>query len=240
MLILFLRSVILYVLVFVVIRLTGKRQISDLQPFDLVITLLMAELATKPIENPTVPLAYGLVPILALFLIQQLVAYVSMKSERVRSVVCGKSMILIAKGVVQEEVMRQGYYTLNDLMEQLRSKDVFDISDVEYAILETDGEISVLLKGPKQQPALEDLQLAPHNAEPAHMLILDGKVHERALQQVGYSMQWLNKQLKKADVSNSKDVFFASLSPDGTLHVQEKQKTGGKFHFVQTGEKQHG
>ncbi|MBQ6692991.1 MAG: DUF421 domain-containing protein, partial [Clostridia bacterium] len=159
MLVLFLRVVLLYLLVFVALRLTGKRQLSDLQPFDLVITLLIAELALEPATNTGVPLFYGIVPILTLFLLQNLVAYLSLKSEGVRKIACGQSIVLISKGVVEEAALRSARYTLSDLMEQLRSKDVFSVDEVAYAILETNGELSVLLKGAKQKPTCELLHI---------------------------------------------------------------------------------
>jgi uncharacterized membrane protein YcaP (DUF421 family) len=158
-----------------------------------------------------------------------------MKSERVRAAVCGKSIIVIEKGVVQETAMRKARYTLNDLFEQLRDKDVFDIAKVEYAILETNGNLSILLKGPLQPPSLKDLQLPAPEALPCSMLILDGKVHDRVLRESGHSVKWLSAQLRKMGFYSAKDVFFASLAADGTLHVQGKQSRGGQPHFVRTG-----
>ncbi|MBQ2984809.1 MAG: DUF421 domain-containing protein, partial [Clostridia bacterium] len=145
MLILFVRSVLLYILVFLVIRLTGKRQISDLQPFDLITTLLVADLASMPASDIDMPLAYGAVPILTLFVVQQAVTFLSMKWEGFRYVMCGRPLLMIAKGEVQERSLREARYTLNDLMEQLRAAGAFQVADVEYAILETNGDLSVLL-----------------------------------------------------------------------------------------------
>jgi len=237
---LFLRAIILYMLIFLVLRISGKRQISDLQPFDLMTTLLAADLATNPIQDPSVPLVYGVIPILTLLFIQLLMAYLSMKSERVRALACGKAVIIIDRGIIQEDVMRRTSYTLNDLLEQLRTKDVFDPADVAYAILETNGSISVMLKGSKHKPTLEDCSLPEHETELNHMFILDGKVHERALQTKGYNIAWLMHQLQKAGCTNAKDVFFASLAPDGTLQIQTKQKCGSQLRFVQTRENGNG
>lgn len=238
MLILFLRAMILYVLVFLVIRLMGKRQISDLQPFDLVFTLLIADLASNPIGNTSVPLVYGIIPILALFLLQQLAAFLSLKSERARAILAGKPQIIIANGILQEDVMRSAYYTINDLMEQLRGKDVFDISDVAYAIIETDGNLSVLLKGEKQQPTMKDCKLPPGEDTLSELVILDGKVHARALSICGRTVDWLMEQLKQMGFSSPKQVFFASLSPDGRLHAQSYQKHGGRVCMRKTGKVQ--
>lgn len=233
MVILFARALILYMLVFVVIRMTGKRQLSDLQPFDLIITLLLAELASEPSADMGIPLLYGIVPILALFLAQQIVAWLSLKFEGFRHVLCGRPLLLIARGVVNEQALRDARYTLNDLMEQLRAKDMFNLADVAYAILETNGDLSVLPKGPQQVPTYEALSLASPDTQPPFLLIQDGKVHKEALRQAGYENQWLEKQLRKAGVADIKQVLFAFLSGK-TLHVQCKAQFGGQVRFVDT------
>ncbi len=237
MFILFLRAIILYVLIFMVIRLMGKRQISELQPFDLVFTLLIADLASDPIADTSIPLVYGVIPILALFLLQQLAAWGSLKSERVRKMLAGKPQVLISKGKVQEGIMRSSCYSLSDLMEQLRNKDVFDISDVAYAIIETDGSLSVLLKGDQHAPTLKDLNLKPHTDRLPEMLILDGKIHHKALKHCGCTDSWLIEQLKAMDYTAPNEVFYASLSPDGTLHAQGYEKLGGRTCSRRTGAK---
>lgn len=237
MFILFIRGVIVYCLVFAVIRLSGKRQISDLQPFDLVITLLIADLAAGPISNTSIPLVYGAVPIIALFLVQQLVTFLSLKSEGIRSLVCGKPLIVISNGKVQEEVLRNARYTLNDMLEQLREKDVFDLSEVAYAILETNGNLSVLKKGVKQQPGFSDMKLPAPRAELSHFLVLDGKVHKRALEHVGNSEQWLKDQLTMLGFEDPKELLFLSMNANGDLFAQrrlryepqpDEGKTGGE------------
>lgn len=181
MLVLFCRVIILYFLVFFVIRLTGKRQISELQPFDLCITLLIADMASVPATNTGVPLLYGIVPIVTLFLVQQLISFLSLKSESIRKAVCGQPLLLISRGVVQEKALKSARYTITDLTEQLRVKDVFTLSNVEYAILETNGELSVLLKGPMQQPTYRDFAMPSPDAAPALMLIQDGAMHPDTL-----------------------------------------------------------
>lgn len=232
MLVLFVRVLILYLLIFFVLRLTGKRQLGELQPFDLVMTLLIADLASMPASNTGEPLIYGIVPILALFLLQQLVSFLSLKSDKVRNVVCGRSVLLISRGVVQEEAMRGSRYTINDLMEQLRSKDVFNISDVEFAILETNGEVSVLLRGNKQQPDYQAFHLPPPKAAPPYMLIQDGKLRPQELKKAGRDEAWLKKMLAQTGCKSYSDAFFAFLDCDGGLHVQTCAKRGGTPHFI--------
>ena len=231
MLILFIRAIILYLLVFMVIRLTGKRQISDLQPFDLIITLLVADLASVPASDTSIPLLYGIVPILALFLIQQTMALCSLKFEGFRY-----ALLMVSKGAVQEQSLKAARYTLNDLMEQLRAGGNFELSMVEYAILETNGQLSVLLKGPSQPVTYEALSLESPKAQPPFLLVQDGKIHKEALRQSGYDEKWLNSRLKSAGIKGPERLLFAFLSGN-TLHVQSKGKDGGRVAFIDTGGK---
>lgn len=233
MLILFIRSILLYILVFLAIRLTGKRQLSDLQPFDLITTLLIADLAAEPASDTGMPLAYGIVPILTLFLVQQGVAFLSMKWEGFRYVMCGRPLLMIVKGEVQEQSLRDARYTLNDLMEQLRANGTFQVADVEYAILETNGDLSVLLKGPEQQVTYRALALESPKAAPPFMIVQDGKVHKNALKQAGYDENWLRSKLSAVGVKGAEQLLFAFVSED-TLHMQAKERWGGKMVFVDT------
>lgn len=236
MLILFIRSILLYILVFMVIRLTGKRQLSDLQPFDLITTLLIADLASVPASDTGMPLAYGIVPILTLFLMQQGVAFLSMKWEGFRYVMCGRPLLMIAKGEVQEKSLRDAKYTLNDLMEQLRANGTFQVSDVEYAILETNGDLSVLLKGPEQQVTYRALALESPEAAPPFMVVQDGKVHKNALRQAGYDEKWLLSKLPAAGVKGTEQLLFAFISGN-SLHMQVKERWGGRVVFLDIGGK---
>lgn len=234
MLTLFLRAAILYILVFVVIRLMGKRQICELQPFDLVFTLLIADLASNPISDIAVPLAYGIIPILSLFLIQQFIAYLSLKSEKARCLFAGKPQVVVARGVLQEETMRKANYTINDLLEQLRAKDIFDIGDVSYAIIETDGTLSVMLKGHAQQPTIKDMSLKPHDDELTEVVILDGVIHEQSLSLVGRDKSWLEKQVRMMGHKSSNDIFIAVLRPNGELQTQSYIKKGCAVRVANT------
>lgn len=221
MLILFVRVIILYLLVFVIIRFTGKRQISDLQPFDLIMTLLIADLASEPASDMSIPLLYGVVPILALFLMQRLIAFLALKSLRLRTLICGSPLILIKDGIVQTRALFAARYTLYDLLEQLRVKDIFEIGDVAYAVLETNGALSVLLKGDKQPPTSGALALPPPSETPPYILVLEGQVQHAALRQAGYDANWLQKRLSALGNSNAQDYLYAMLSGD-TVYAQTR------------------
>lgn len=235
MLVLFLRGIIIYILVFLVIRLMGKRQVSDLQPFDLVITLLIADVASTPVSDSDVPILYGVIPVITLYLVHSLVAVISLKSEKVRAFVCGHSIIIIEKGVLQEQALRAANYSITELMEQLRANNVFNISDVEYAILETNGALSVLLKGPKQIPDYEAFKMQSPEEELPLLLVTDRKIDENALKRIGKTKEWLHAQLEKAGYKSEKEVLFASLDAQGMLHTQDLKKYGGKPRFIDLG-----
>lgn len=212
---LFIRAVLLYVLVFAVIRLTGKRQIADLQPFDLLITLLVADLAGCALADPGIPLAYSVVPILALYFTQQLVTRLCLRSYRIRGFVCGNPLILIADGVLQERTMRSANYTVLDLFDQLRAKDVFDFAEVAYAILETNGGLSVLKKDAETSGL-------------SYMLALDGGYCDTALKTLGMTEETVEKQLRRMGVKRVRDVLYLQLAPSGAWSAQTKEHAGGR------------
>lgn len=232
MLVLLTRAITLSLLVFLVLRFTGKRQLGELQPFDLVLTLLIADFASVPATDTGVPLLYGIVPICAMFLLHQLVSFLSLKSEEVRGFVCGKCVLLVARGVVLEDALRVTRFTLNDLMAQLRSKDVFNLSDVAFAVLETNGELSVLLRGDIQQPTYASLALPPADDVPPLLLIQDGKIHREALRQAGRNESWLRTRLELAGCQDESAAFYALLDSSGALHVQTTVRTGARRYTV--------
>ena len=137
MLLIFVRTIILYILVLVVMRFMGKREIGQLQPFELAISIMIADLATIPMSSPGIPITNGIIPILGLLVMHLTISFLNMKSIWFRKVLCGKPSILIYRGKIQEDIMKKERFTINELQERLRNKDIVNIGDVEYAILET-------------------------------------------------------------------------------------------------------
>lgn len=230
MLIVFTRVLILYGLVVIVMRMMGKRQIAEMQPFELVITIMIADLAATPMENSGVPLLNGVIPIVTLLSVQVIVSYVSLKSEIFREIVCGKPSIIINKGnIVQSEVTRLRI-NMNDLLEQLRSKNYLNLSDVDYAILETNGQFTIIPKAEKRNVITSDLGIAVGPQELPITLIVDGQLIEKNLQKSGHDRQWVMNQLKKENIEKIEDVFFAFLSSERIFYAQpmaKSQKKGG-------------
>ena len=220
MLVVFIRTLILYIIVIVAMRLMGKRQIGQLQPFELAVAIMISELASVPMQNTGIPLINGIVPILTMLAAQILISLISLKSIKARNVICGKPSFLISNGKLNEDIFRNELYTINDLLEQLRNKDIYDIADVEYAILETNGQLSVIPKGLKKAATAEDLNLNVQNIGPAIDLIIDGELIEMNLEKANMSESRLKKELKKMKIESIEDCFFASVSSDGTLFCQ--------------------
>lgn len=227
MLLVIIRTLILYTATVFLLRVMGKRQIGELQPYELVVIIMVSELASIPMQDTGIPLASGLIPIFILVAAQVFLSLVSLYSEKARGVICGKPSILIANAHIVEEELRRLRYNLNDLLEQLRLKDVPDISDVEYAILETSGQLSVILKSEKRPVIPQDLNISPEYEDLPTTLIIDGRVINENLTRLGHDIDWLRQELKGLAVNNIRDVFFASLNVHGQIYFQLKSSVQG-------------
>ncbi|MTI81034.1 MAG: DUF421 domain-containing protein [Firmicutes bacterium] len=226
MLLVIIRTAILFSLVAVGLRLMGKRQIGQLQPYELVIIILVAELAVIPMADVGVPLVSGVVALLSLVLFQVALSYLSLKSERARGIICGKPSVLIENGKIVEQELSQQRYNINDLLEQLRSKNVPNISDVEFAILETSGDLSVIPKSQKRPLNPDDIDLSTTYEGIPTTLVIDGYIFHENLAKLNLNEEWLRSELKKFDIHNLKDVLFASIDTEGQLFYQTKSKAG--------------
>jgi uncharacterized membrane protein YcaP (DUF421 family) len=222
MLIVILRSVILYTVVLVVMRIMGKRQIGQLQPFELVITIIISELAAVPMQDTGIPLIYGIVPILILMLAQIFLSFLSLKSVKARGVICGKPSILIEDGKIMEKELSKLYFNVNDLLEQLRVKGYPDIKDVEFAILETEGQLSVIPKSQKRPATPQDLSLTPDQEKLPITLIIDGKLVKENLPIAKMNEDMLKKALEKYNIPGYKQILFAGLDSSGMFFYQQK------------------
>jgi uncharacterized membrane protein YcaP (DUF421 family) len=221
-LVVFVRTLILFIIVVIVMRVMGKRQIGELQPFELVVAIMISELAAVPMQNTGIPLINGIIPILTLLVAQISMSFISLKSTRARAIICGKPAILIENGKIVEEHLREELYTLNDLLEQLRSKDISNIADVEFAILETNGQLSVIPKSQKRPLTPEDLKIQTNYEGLPLDLIIDGSVIYKNLIKANLDEAWLRDQLSNFGIKNIRDILFSSLDPLGNLYFQKK------------------
>jgi uncharacterized membrane protein YcaP (DUF421 family) len=223
MLILPVRAAILYLLVVIIVRIMGKHQIGQLQPYELVITILISELAAVPMQDTDIPLLNGIIPILTLLLIQVTLSLISLKSAAARRIICGGPSILIENGHIQQFELAKLRYNINDLLEQLRLKNIPNISDVEYAILETSGKLSVIPKSQKRPVNPQDLKITTSYEGLPTTLIIDGALQRNHLRQSRLSEDWLKNELAKFGLSNWKQVLLASLDSSGKLFIQPKE-----------------
>lgn len=176
MLSIIIRTVIMYLIVTLGIRFMGKRQIGDMQPNELVITLLISEIAAIPLQDTKQPIIHGIVAIFILVILEITVSVITMKSFTVRKILSGKSAVIIKNGVIDQKTMRDVRMTILDLVELLRGKDVFKIEDVAFAILEVNGDLSVMLKSEMQPIIKKDLNITDKNEGLPLPVILDGKI----------------------------------------------------------------
>ncbi|MEA4882504.1 MAG: DUF421 domain-containing protein [Clostridia bacterium] len=218
------RSLVVYFFVLVAMRFMGKREIGNLSPFDLVVAIMIAELGAIPLQNHDIPLGHGLVPIGILAAVEVLVAATCLKCPGIRKIVIGEPTVIVEDGKLMEGNMRKLRYNINDLMTQLRDKDVFDVADVESAFLEPSGRLSVLLKSQKRPVTPEDLSMATDYEGPAYPLVADGRIQYHYLKMVDLTVKQLKDRLEQKDVHDLSDVFLASISSDGELYVTLKNE----------------
>jgi uncharacterized membrane protein YcaP (DUF421 family) len=222
--IVFFRTVLIYFVVFLVLRLMGKREVGKLSLFDLVISIMIAEIAVFVLEDSNKPLIEGLVPMGTLVLIQMLIAFITLKSRRIRLFFEGKPSILIEKGLLNREEMKKQRYNLDDLLLQLRQQNVRDVADVEFAILEPTGKLSVIEKASREG---ESGKCEPDSkiryAELPVPLIMDGKVQDDQLEKIGQTRFWLKSQLQAKGIFDFKEVFFCSIDHRGHIFLNRKR-----------------
>ena len=223
MLITFVRAIILYIFVLVVMRLMGKREIGQLQPFEFAIAIMIADLATIPMADAGIPITNGIIAILGLLLMHIIISIINLKSVKIRGVISGKPSILIYRGKINQQVLKKERFTINELQERLRGESIFNLGDVEYAILETNGEISVVEKPNKRQTIPEDFDIMPEYEGIPYDLVIDGKVMEDNLKTLGKNYVWLAKQLEKFKIKpeqalivtiDGKNQFFCQAKDD--------------------------
>ncbi len=206
----------------------GKRQVGQLQPSELVVALVIADLAAVPMSEVGIPLINGIIPIITLFIMEELLSYISMKSERARGLISGKPSILIERGTIIEDELRRIRYNINDLLEQLRLKNFSNVEDVSYAILETSGQLSVIPKEEKKTVTLKDMNLKAKTQHLPVTVIIDGRIISDNLYKIGLSNNWLADQLKKNSIKSPEDVFFAYLNPERKFIYQLRSNSQKK------------
>ena len=217
------RTIILYILIIAGVRLMGKRQVGELEPSELVLSLLIADLASVPMQDLGTPLHTGIIPILTLLSLTTILSVLTMKSIRFRAILCGKPSIIIRNGKLEQGEMRRNRLTVDELLEELRCQGHPDISTVQYAILETNGKLSVMPYAAQSSPTRQDLQIDSIDTGFPLVIISDGRVLEHNLFGRGYDHTWLDRQLHKGGCPHAKDVFLMTVDHCGAVFLSPKK-----------------
>lgn len=225
MLITFFRAIVLYIIVLIVMRLMGKREIGQLQPFELAISIMIADLASIPMTETGIPIFNGIIPILGLLVMHLIISIINLKSLKAREIICGKPSILIYRGKINEKALKKERFTINELQERLRGSNVVNLGDVEYAILETSGEVTVIQKPEKRNTIPEDFNIEPDYEGIPYDLVIDGKVMNKNLKSIGKNYVWLKKQVEKFGIK-PEEALVVTLDGKGQIFCQKKETKG--------------
>lgn len=218
MLIIIIRSVILYLLIVVSLRLMGKKQLAQLQPSELVTTILISNIATLSLEDSTVPMIYGVIPILMIVCLDVFMSFIMLKNSRIRRLVAGTPQIIISDGVIDRKVMKHLRYSVDELIEAMRECMIFDISEVQFAIVETTGKINFYQKSKYRNVENGDMNISKQNCNPPSLLIKDGEINYPALKSWGGDEKKLIDILDKNGLKVS-DIFIFTDCQDKGSHI---------------------
>lgn len=202
-------------------RIMGKRQIGQLQPYELVVTIMISELASLPMQDTRIPLIHGIIPIVTLFIIQIIISVLELKSTKARFLLDGKPSIVIKNGKLVLAELKNQVFTVSDLMEELRIKGYFNIEDVEYAILETNGQLSIIPKDNTQPVSKSDMNIKTKVKSLPAIIISQGKINWENLKIINKDEKWLMGQIKSAKLKGPEEVFVAMMSTEGKLFIQD-------------------
>ena len=223
MIVLMIRAFLLYFLVIFSVRLMGKRQIAELQPSELVITILVSNIATLPLEDVTIPLTVGIVPMLTLVSLDVIMSIVTLKIPAMRKLICGSPKIVIRNGKIDQHALRELRFSLADLYEGLRSQGTFNIEDVCLAVVETTGKISVFEKFDARSPTNADMDIKGSNIPPPMVIISDGKMLSAAIKSIGVGEEFVKSVLKSEGVDIN-DVFLMTMDENTEYTIVRKEK----------------
>ena len=223
MTVMFIRSFITYILLLLVLRLMGKRQIGELQPSELVTTLLLSEVASQPVTDDNIPLVYGLVPVAAILSFEVILSFAITKNKKFKKIMTGEISVLIDKGKLNMEEMKKNRISLEELASELRQKNIADISRVQYAIMEKNGKISVIEKAEYQPCTLEDMNIQSEERGIAHAFIVDGEICYENIESSGKNEEFLKKELKKRKIKSAEDIVLFTCDDAGNINIIRKE-----------------
>ena len=223
MFVVLIRTIILYLLIIVGIRLLGKRQIGELEPSELVLALIIADLASVPMQDNGIPLLSGVIPIVTLLAVASILSVLTVRSIRFRALLCGRPSIVVENGVVQERELRRNRFTIDELLEELRGQGYADFQSVKFAVLETNGRLSVLPYAAEKPVTAAQMGLTPEETGLPVILISDGRLLSHNLKDRGYEEVWLQKQLASHGVERPDQVFLMTVDEGGNTYCVPKE-----------------
>ncbi len=216
------RTILLYIIIIFAVRMMGKRQISEMQTSELVITLLMSNIASIPMQDTDQSMLSGVIPIMILLVCEILISYLMLKKSSIRRIICGKPVIVINNGKIEQQAMKELRISTEDLYEQLRQKDVFDINEVAYAVLETNGKMSVFKKSVFEAVTPKDLEIKKDENILQVVIVSDGEIAKSSMKICSLGTNWLYDTLKKENVS-LKDVFIMTADKYKNYQIIRKE-----------------
>lgn len=231
---LLLRCIIIYLIVLVVFRLMGKRQLGELQPFEFVITLIIADLATIPMADINIPIVHGIVPLITLMILHFFISFISRKSIFMRKIINGKPVLVITPNGINYEALKDLNMNLNDLNEALRNLNYFSLDEIDYAIVETNGKLTVLPNSKSAPLSAPDFNIKKEDSALPVMVINDGKIVKENLVVAKIDEAFVLKYIKKVGAYKPKEVIVATIDNLGKMYIQVKDKP---FQIIQTNHK---
>ncbi len=233
MLTIIVRAIVIYILVLFVFRLMGKRQIGQMQPFELVLTLIIADLATIPMAELSVPVLHGIVPLLTLVVVHYFLTLISRNSTKFSNFISGKPVIVINPKGIDEKALRSLNITIDDLFEAIRGAGYFNLEEVQYAIMETNGTVNVLPKSDFSPVVNKDLKLKLEETSIPVTLVSEGKIMKDNISLAGVDQNFIEKLMKKAGIEKISKILVLTLNKSGTVYIQEKNKEFITFENVE-------
>lgn len=206
-------------------RLMGKRQLGEMELSEFIVAALIADLAATPLQDIGIPLINGIVPIITLFVLETIIAGISMKSIKLRKIFFGAPEIIIKNGRISEQKMKHNRFTVDELMQELRNNGLANASTVEHAILETNGKLNIILKAEAQPVTPTLMNITAESPGYCHIIINDGRVLSNNLRLLGHDEKWLNKQLKSRKMPCAQDMYLFTVSDNGNIFCQPKEKS---------------
>ena len=224
MFIVFLRVLIIYITVLVFLRLMGKRQIGEMQPYEVVITLIIADLATLPMSDTNIPLLNGILPLAILVLIHYVLTLLTRKSIKIRRIMSGKPIVVISPKGIEYQALKDLNMCIDDLLEMIRQANYYSFDQILYAIIETNGKLSVIPTSENAPATAKDVGVSNPPAEPPHIVVSDGKLIKNELKATILDNKTFNKLLQTLKIQSIKNLLILSVDNNGKVYYQVKGK----------------